>query len=167
MAEIRKVRVPNVGRDGRWAPGFHEDIQLVKAPRPFQKKCIIKVTARPKRTAPIAGNLRIENARVETALFYGTTFMEAIQKAQARWPGWQISCRMDDGKPDWAKPKPKPEEAGGLIWPPRRGRRPVRIPGASPTARRGAAPPWSLGERGSNRWQRALGKPRPRRTGPT
>lgn len=51
--------------------------------QPFQKKQLIKVTA----TIPTKG---LGNTRKESLTAWGT-FMEVIQKAQAKWPGASIS----------------------------------------------------------------------------
>ncbi len=76
------------------ARGRQHQVQIVRTPNPMAKKQWIKVTATIKRAT------FTEKAVVETELYY-LPFMEAVQKAQVRWPGIPksystLSCKPVD-----------------------------------------------------------------------
>ncbi len=81
MATLKIVR-SNRLQDRRTGRG--ETVTLVRAHNPIQKKQWVKATATLKPAT------FTEKAVIETELFY-LPFMEAIQKAQARWPGKAVS----------------------------------------------------------------------------
>jgi len=82
MGTVKVVQISNKLQDRRL--GRHTLVQIQKTPNPLQRKQWIKATVTLKPAT------FTEKAVVETELFF-MPFMEAVQKAQTRWPNKPIS----------------------------------------------------------------------------
>ena len=81
--------------------------QIRQTPNPFQKHQTVEVTV----TLPHDPNgPMLQPVRKERAIFYNTTFMEAIAKAQAKWPKLPVSVRTLTVKFDEDSVKPESAE---------------------------------------------------------
>jgi len=111
MGRLKVLEIPAVDVHGRRVRGRTQKlIQIERVPNPFEKgqKRTIQVTA----TKPHdkAGPM-LQQIERTTDVYHGTTFMGAIQKAQAKNPGRSISLTTLDLSPEYVKEEKAEREA--------------------------------------------------------